>query len=43
MASMERDGLIAEVMPGIYEWLGSYDPVTGIGGITSMDPDRLVV
>ena len=43
MTSMERDGLIAEVMPGIYEWLGSYDPVTGIGGITSMDPDRLVV
>ena len=43
MSSMERDGLIAEVMPGIYEWLGGYDPVTGIGGITSMDPDRLVV
>ncbi len=40
---MERSGLITQVMPGVYEWLGDYDPVTGIGGIASIDPDRLIV
>ena len=41
--SLDRAGLIAEVMPGVYEWLGDYSPVTGIGGITTLDPDRLIV
>ena len=39
----ERSGLIAEVMPGVYEWMGVYDNITGIGGATGMDPDRLIV
>ena len=43
LPSMERSGIIAQVMPGLYEWLAEYDPVTGIGGITSLDPDRLIV
>ena len=34
-AAMERSGLIAEVMPGLYEWMGAYDPVKGIGGVTT--------
>ena len=42
VASNERSGLMAQVMPGVYEWLGGYDPVTGIGGITELDPDRLI-
>ena len=41
--SMDHSGLIAEIMPGIYEWRGGYDDVTGIGGITTLDPDRLIV
>ena len=43
LASRERAGLIAQVIPGVYEWLGDYDPVTGIGGIAGLDPDRLIV
>ena len=43
VASKERDGLIAQVIPGVYEWLGDYDPVTGTGGVTGLDPDRLIV
>lgn len=43
LPDMERSGVIAQVMPGLYEWLAEYDPVTGIGGITSLDPDRLIV
>ena len=42
-AAMDRSGLIAEVMPGVYEWRGGYDPVKGIGGVTTLDPDILVV
>ena len=41
--SLDRAGLVAEVMPGVYEWLEDYSPVTGIGGITTLDPDRLIV
>ena len=43
VASNERSGLMAQVMPGVYEWFGDYDSVTGIGGITGLDPDRLIV
>ena len=39
----ERTGLLDEIMPGLLEWLGDYNLVTGIGGATTMDPDRLVV
>jgi CRISPR-associated endonuclease/helicase Cas3 len=41
--SMSRDGLIAEVMPGLWEWRGVYHPVTGVGGAASLDPDDLVL
>jgi CRISPR-associated endonuclease/helicase Cas3 len=40
---MARDGLLAEVMPGLWEWRGHYDSVTGIGGVTSLSPDDLVL
>ena len=40
---MLRSGLLSEVMPGIYEWRGDYDEVTGIGGTTALDPDELIV
>ena len=40
---MDRSGLLAEVMPGIYEWRGDYHRVTGIGDITSLEPDALIV
>ena len=39
----QRAGLLDEIMPGLYEWLGTYDERTGIGGVSAMDPDRLVV
>ena len=39
----QRAGLLNEIMPGLYEWRGDYDPVTGIGGVTGIDPDRLIV
>ena len=39
----QRAGLLDEIMPGIYEWSGDYNRVTGIGGVTTLDPDALVV
>ena len=39
----QRAGLLFEIMPGLYEWRGDYDPVTGIGGVSGIDPDRLIV
>ena len=42
-AEKERAGLLAEITPGLYEWSGSYNDVTGIGGVTGVDPDRLVI
>ena len=39
----QRAGLLDEIMPGIYEWRGVYGRVTGIGGVTTIDPDTLVV
>jgi len=35
-------GLIAEVLPGLGEWLGAYDPVRGLVG-EDPDVERLVV
>jgi len=40
---LKRSGLISEIGPGLYEWLGEYHPVRGIGGMTSLEPDALVV
>ena len=42
-SGMLRSGLLSEVMPGLYEWRGDYDEVTGIGRITALDPDALIV
>ena len=42
-AALARAGLLAEIMPGLYQWMGDYHPVTGIGGIKSVDPDQLIV
>jgi len=38
----EKDGLVRQVMPGVYEWLGKYDAVCGIV-FGNIDPDNLVV
>ena len=38
----QRAGLLNEIMPGLYEWRGEYDPVTGIGGVNTIDPDMLI-
>ena len=37
-----RAGLLYEIMPGLYEWRGTYDTVTGIGGVKTIDPDALI-
>lgn len=40
----QRDGLVEEVMPGVWEWLGHYD-VEGGAGIAldgAMDPERTI-
>ena len=39
----QRVGLLEEIMLGLYEWRGTYDRVTGIGGITAIDPDHFIV
>ncbi len=39
----ERTGLLDEIMPGLYEWRGTYNAVTGIGGVKTIDPDQLIV
>ena len=38
----ERAGLLDEIMPGLYEWRGAYNATTGIGGVTTIDPDTLI-
>jgi CRISPR-associated endonuclease/helicase Cas3 len=40
--SYQRDGLLQELVPGLWEWLGKYDRV---GGITAdnRNPEELVV
>lgn len=43
VAEKERSGLLAPITPGLHEWLGRYDKVTGIGGVTGIDPDLLVI
>lgn len=37
-----RDGLITDVFPGVWEWFGDYDSVTGLR-VKSFDPDDFVV
>ena len=38
----ERAGLLDEIMPGLYEWRGAYNEITGIGGVKTIDPDTLI-
>jgi CRISPR-associated endonuclease/helicase Cas3 len=40
--SYQRDGLLQELMPGLWEWLGKYDLVRGISA-DNRNPDELVV
>ena len=39
----QRAGLLGEIMPGLYEWRGVYNLITGIGGVSEIDPDRLII
>ena len=41
--NMQRAGLMTEIVPGLYEWLGFYDDTKGIGGVIAINPDNLVV
>ena len=38
-----QDGLLSEIVPGLYEWCGNYDERIGIGGATAIDAAHLVV
>jgi len=38
----ERNGLLQEVAPGLWEWLGGYDPIRGLVE-TARDPEDLVI
>ncbi|MBF6592213.1 MAG: CRISPR-associated helicase/endonuclease Cas3, partial [Ktedonobacterales bacterium] len=38
----ERRGLAREVMPGLYEWYGRYDPISGIVLEGPLDVERLI-
>ncbi len=38
----EREGLIAPLVPGLYEWLGGYDHRTGLSG-GARNPEELVI
>ena len=40
---MLASGVLSEVMPGLCEWRGGYDEVTGIGEISAVEPDALIV
>lgn len=42
MREYERDGLMQELMPGLWEWLGSYDNVRGLV-VAGINPESLVV
>lgn len=42
IAAHERAGRLAQVRPGLWEWLGGYDAVRGLTG-TPRDPGELVV
>jgi CRISPR-associated endonuclease/helicase Cas3 len=40
--ALQKDGLVANLIPGLAEWVGHYDPVRGIV-FDSRDPEVLVV
>ncbi|MCL0090661.1 CRISPR-associated helicase Cas3' [Dehalococcoidia bacterium] len=39
---MQREGLVKKIFPGLWEWLGKYDPVRGLVQ-SGHDPEDLVV
>jgi CRISPR-associated endonuclease/helicase Cas3 len=41
VSAYETQGLLHEVAPGVWEWMGSYDPLRGLVD-TAHDPDQLV-
>lgn len=38
----EKEGLVRQIRPGVWEWLGKYNPVRGIV-FGNIDPDHLVI
>ena len=42
LSACQRDGLVGEVIPGIWEWLGRYDSVRGLVA-ENQDPEELVI
>lgn len=42
MQEYERDGLMQVLMPGLWEWLGSYDNIRGLV-VAGINPESLVV
>jgi CRISPR-associated endonuclease/helicase Cas3 len=42
LAGYQKDGLLHELTPGLWEWLGGYDTVRGLTA-TNRDPAELVV
>ncbi|WP_071521552.1 CRISPR-associated helicase/endonuclease Cas3 [Neomoorella thermoacetica] len=39
--SLQREGVVQEIFPGLYEWLGGYDEIRGLV-TTARDPEELV-
>jgi CRISPR-associated endonuclease/helicase Cas3 len=42
LAHAEQRGLVAEIIPGLYEWLGRYDETRGIALEGAADPGSLI-
>lgn len=42
LSKAEKDGLVRELQPGVWEWIGKYDVVRGLV-FGNIDPDYLVV
>lgn len=42
-AALEAKSLLMPIIPGLYEWWGPYDPITGIGGGDHPELDRWIV
>ena len=43
LARIRAQGLVSEVSDGVWEWLGTYDRIRGVGGTSGLSPDSLVV
>lgn len=42
LAHAQKNGLVVEVIPGLWEWQGNYDHMRGILLDTGYEPDRLI-